>query len=612
MAEDKFRDKGTVSSKDVAAIFPGIQLPEDIINFIFNFLDTNILLKVMLVNKNWLFITKRRIPQAYYTTIPLFLKSSYVIKSMHDNLKFPFNGCYVCTKNLTKAYKEIWFHNYMQYFFNKDVKNEHESFSVYRSYRRYFFNENIKTYETFSQYSTRISQLFIEKYQSHFSKENAVWLRYIDKELKNCGAHVSFFFDEKNIHLLHFSYDIESGTVKKNVNYSFIMQYLTAAKKIDALLSVLVLFDKMQHFRQSEEWKPLKNPQWTRALTGSGLVALTAYTSPSLLLTLITCSLGELRGYNIFTLEEAQYFLKKLRSSDLASVLLLIGPVELIVALEKQQPQLLALLCNGSLASDTIMIDLLTLDANRFFKMLGVTSVLAQRVKTTIFIERFWTLTHSSTHSSEILKKHLSFEDYAPFQKQIELLENNAFNKNTNPIVLPAFRLKDNATFTGSSSRKKSENSAKTTPFSSETSGDKWSWCFKGLLFLMSLSMLISILGIAHIPFAVTICEALAHIFTACTPEAATWGMGIITASLGLMMLISSLITSCFCETICSFTATKFDESEGEAWKRSYQLQFEQQITQNGLHSYSSPILTVCNKHSKSSVSNKGYFTLCG
>jgi hypothetical protein len=110
------------------------------------------------------------------------------------------------------------------------------------------------------------------------------------------------------------------------------------------------------------------------------------------------------------------------------------------------------------------------------------------------------------------------------------------------------------------------------------------SWLINGFFVVAAFGALMGVLGILGVSFAVTVCKTLAHIFTDCTIEQATWGMFIASISLGFMTFMSALISECFCSertTDRVLTENMENDNFGGEWGAPYQNQFNQQMPAN-------------------------------
>jgi len=366
-------------------------IPVELFKVLLLLLDKSTLIQITYVNKNWYAAVQSVLPyrlfEYYNTQIPHPIKEGYLLNSFCEAIEQP----------------KAFFSDYPLLLSGDiDLTNYLFSEAIEKQFLQQFLHRldiAADGSETLLQFITRSSQAFQQTIDSlHYENSRILCSQYVKTQITHIESQINFIFNRAHIEKFLQLYDRKTYLVKGNLKsdeYYFLAQYLQKAERLESFLITLILFDKFKHHDLQQRQQILINQKWTKMLAGDSLVVLDSCGSlPNLLGTML--GWWDQTGYqeNSEHRQKVEFFFIKFQSRDLIAYIK-ISSYQVENAVFANQPQIVALLCEGSILSDSALVQLLlrTPNIGEFFDKIKNIPELILRLTHPVFLNRFLKIT---------------------------------------------------------------------------------------------------------------------------------------------------------------------------------------------------------------------------
>ena len=324
---------------------------DEILEKIFSFLNAKTLRKAMSVSEKWKRMLSSILLAYYQSQAPHALKNGQLLKYALEELnKYSYFG-----------------------FIAQDM--------IFKNYMRNIFEEEVS--ESLLDYTNRVSHTFSTGQQNDL---DFLKLRtdYVKHQNQGHATRIAYLFNFER--LCRFSQNNNKETLLSEEALEM-AHMLWAARRVESWLTLLVLFQKKSVKPANVndltwKWHILMHSVWNQMLLGHGLIAFNFSIRFSDLL-----ELKQIRPTSQVKILE--FLFSRLTSKDIQNYLNHFSYKPLLRFIAQENPQLLALLSNGSKYSDEALIILLKIIyEKKLLHKLSKFPILAQRLTHPLFISR--------------------------------------------------------------------------------------------------------------------------------------------------------------------------------------------------------------------------------
>lgn len=403
---------------DQKKLSPLSDFPEELLKKLFGFFHVLTLVEITRVNIAWYTIAMSCLPPMlfeYYKAKTDVFSEGRLLSALCDWYEASI------TLDITP-----FFEDYQLLFqtdlFSEDAFSDHQQKLFFKKFVLDVFKEQGDGSESLLQITKRAYQ---ENKKADTDDQRAmIKSSYFEKHFKDAEEQVNFLFNTLHIQrfLRFYNPKTKTSTSTNEADDLFIAKYLYAVQQLESFLSTIVLFFRIQKVGdKNHAWQLLKDPYARNMLMGDGLVLLSSNYF-DLIGELISKSLSPNKGSSHLTLEEAYIILTKLRPIDLISYAS-IATYEIKNAISAEQPQIIALLANGSVDSDTALIHIFNATTvENFLNMLEPIPKLVLRLNDPFFLNRFLNSLKDDWKKSRIAEDLLSGETFVKGLQEPELI----------------------------------------------------------------------------------------------------------------------------------------------------------------------------------------------